>query len=261
MKSTKILTILTALIVLTIFSSCGDVAVKTNRDIFKLLKSSNEDDMAIGSNQIIDGKKQNPLFVPLLINVLKSAKSSGAKCNAILALEVNRKYASKAVPALISSLKDKDYRVVHNAIDALGVLAYSPKKVVPTLLKLNMNDSKIKWHVFRALGHFGSSANEAIPLLEENVNHGDAIYVGEAREALYKITGKKIETDITPQFICSTQRKKVEVLPAKIEYIYIKQNKDDFSIKVSLNHLNFPDVNFFLLYLKQNIVKIKNISL
>jgi HEAT repeats len=238
----------------------GDVA-KKNKEISSLLKSSNEDDMAMGSNQIIDGKKQNPLFVPLLINVLKSAKSSGAKCNAILALEVNRKYASKAVPALISCLKDKDYRVVHNAIDALGVLAYSPKKVVPTLLKLNMNDSKIKWHVFRALGHFGPSASEAIPLLTENVYHRDSIYVGEAREALYKITGKELGTDITSPVFCSTQIKKVEVLPAKIEYIYIKQNKDDLSIKVSLNHLNFPDVNSFLLYLKQNIVKIKNISL
>lgn len=99
----------------------------------------------------------------------------------------------EAVPHLIKVLKDRDnnQRLLINTIYALGRFGARSKKAVPVMMSyLKEEDTDMLAVTLIALGKIGRAADDAVPLMEPLLYHDDAWVQRSALDAMEKIRTK-----------------------------------------------------------------------
>jgi HEAT repeat protein len=104
---------------------------------------------------------------------------------------VLRKYREAirhAVPALVRTLSDEDWRVATQAAGALGEAALEPDMAVPALVKsLDHPQPWVRTTAAEALGKFGATARQAVPALGKAQHDPDGMAAWAAANALREI--------------------------------------------------------------------------
>lgn len=102
--------------------------------------------------------------------------------------------AETAVPALVEALKDGRMEMRWYAIDALGRFGPDAAPAVEAIIKaLKSKNAELAGYETvlrrgaRSLGNIGPAAEAAVPVLEEALSAGDALYRIAAAEALWRI--------------------------------------------------------------------------
>ncbi len=114
--------------------------------------------------------------ISAVTNVLLKGDDPGDRSWAALALEriKSTKIKEKAIPALITALKDPDGHVRQCAAQALGNICEESAAVVPALVEL-LKDKSTDVRVFavQSLGEYGPEAKAAIPALTRALKDPD----------------------------------------------------------------------------------------
>jgi len=225
-----------------------------NDNIIKLFNSSNQYDWAKAASIIKSSAIKDSSHVLLLVNRLKKANLSAAKCNIIQALVSYKDQAAIAVPTIVSLLNDKDQVVVANAIGALGEIKEYPQICVPALIKVGHENVKHKVIIARALGNFGQHAQSSIPLLENYKKESDSTVANEASHAIDNIQGRKnndASNSLLPLIVSG-----IVELPQHYKSFYIKtcDNKTQFSY----DGKQFGNMPSFIEYFEQDRDVTKN---
>ncbi len=122
----------------------------------------------------------------LLANL--SSPDDGDRIRAAEALGQIGPPATEAVPALISTLKNRNANVTVTAATALGQIGQGGKEVVLALIVvLNDQDGFVRKSAAEALGKFGLEAEEAVPALIAALGDPDPTVSREAADALGKL--------------------------------------------------------------------------
>ena len=127
-----------------------------------------------------------PEAIPVLTILLKD-ENSEIRTAAAQGLRMGPK-AKAAVPALMESLQDKDFKVRRVAMDALGSIGPEAKAAVPALTEVLKCKGKIRRvRAASALGRIGPEAKTAVPALTELLKDKDSNVKSAALWALGQI--------------------------------------------------------------------------
>ena len=92
----------------------------------------------------------------------------------------DRQKAEKAVPALLSALKDDDADVRGDAARALGIIRGNTQKTVPAVVEaLKDKDYRVRQSAAEALGRIGAQPQTAVPGLVAAIRDEDLASRGE----------------------------------------------------------------------------------
>jgi len=250
------------MITLIMIAGCEDKSL--SKDPAVLLKSTNEDAQAHGASLIYHSKKYDEQFIPLLINVLKTSKSSGAKCNALLAIACYKEKAAAAIPEIIRLLDDRDKTVVSNAVGALGEIKSSPAISLLALQKIAERDKELRGLAYKAIGEFGKNADYVVPAMIKYANDPDTDTRAEVRNALRKITSNQFWNS-APENVELQLGKASTFKPTQLRFenILVKTIPDDTKqihitrdqnngrkVSVCFENIQYADVSAFISFLE-----------
>gem|GEM_PF-7084654 len=253
-----------SIFIITLILLSGCVAKSESKDPALLLKSTDEDAQAQGALLLYDSKQYDSQFIPLLIDVLKTSKSSGTKCNALLAISCYKEKASTAVPEIIRLLNDRDKTVVSNAIGVLGKIKSFPIISLLELQKIAKRDKELRGIACKAIGEFGSDAKYTVAEIISYVNDPDIDTRAEVRQALKKITGNKFwisvpETaEIQPEQASTFKPTQfrfenyaIKTIPEETKKIYITRDPHNGrEVNVRFENIQYDRIPAFISFLE-----------